>query len=89
MSISGAPQAGKVTISDLAHRLGISKASVSYALNGQSGVSEATRARVLALAGELGWYPSSSARALSHSRTDSVGIVLFETLNKLAPNRST
>ena len=77
MSISGAPQAGKVTISDLAHRLGISKASVSYALNGQPGVSEATRARVLALAGELGWYPSSSARALSHSRTDSVGIVLF------------
>ncbi|MGN5732860.1 LacI family DNA-binding transcriptional regulator [Arthrobacter psychrochitiniphilus] len=77
MSALGTPQAGKVTISDLAFRLGISKASVSYALNGQPGVSESTRARVLALASELGWYPSSSARALSHSRTDSVGIVLF------------
>lgn len=73
----GKPQSGKVTISDLATRLGISKASVSYALNGQSGVSESTRARVLALAGELGWYPSSSARALSQSRSDAVGIVLF------------
>ncbi len=71
------PAAGKVTISDLARRLGISKASVSYALNGQPGVSESTRGRVLALAGELGWYPSSSARALSQSRTEAVGIVLY------------
>lgn len=69
--------ARKVTISDLAHRLGISKASVSYALNGQPGVSDSTRARVLALAGALGWYPSSSARALSQSRSEAVGIVLY------------
>lgn len=69
--------AGRVTITDLASRLGMSKASVSYALNGQPGVSDATRTRVLALAGELGWYPSSSARALSHSRSDAVGIVLY------------
>jgi len=67
---------GKVTIAGLAEQLGISKASVSYALNGQPGVSDATRARVLALASELGWYPSSSARALSHSRSEAVGIVL-------------
>lgn len=69
--------AQKVTISDLARRLGISKASVSYALNGQPGVSDSTRARVLDLAGELGWYPSSSARALSQSRSEAVGIVLY------------
>lgn len=68
---------GKVTITDLARQLGMSKASVSYALNGQPGVSDTTRARVLALANELGWYPSSSARALSHSRSEAVGIVLF------------
>ncbi|MDQ0278594.1 DNA-binding LacI/PurR family transcriptional regulator [Arthrobacter silviterrae] len=68
--------AGKVTIAGLAARLGLSKASVSYALNGQPGVSGPTRARVLALAAELGWYPSSSARALSQSRSDAVGIVL-------------
>ncbi|MGO4384627.1 LacI family DNA-binding transcriptional regulator [Specibacter sp. RAF43] len=72
----GALPGGKVTITDLAQRLGISKASVSYALNGQAGVSETTRARVLAMAAELGWYPSSSARALSHSRSEAVGIVL-------------
>lgn len=72
----GSTPSGRVTISGLAQRLGISKASVSYALNAQPGVSAQTRVRVLALADELGWYASSSARALSHSRSDAVGIVL-------------
>lgn len=66
----------KETIAGLAKRLGISKASVSYALNGQPGVSESTRRRVLDLAQELEWYPSSSARALSRSRAGAVGMVL-------------
>lgn len=65
-----------VTISDIAHRLGISTASASYALNGRAGVSETTRKRVLDLAAELDWHPSSSARALSRSRSDTVGMVL-------------
>ncbi|MDN4615765.1 LacI family DNA-binding transcriptional regulator [Leifsonia sp. F6_8S_P_1B] len=68
--------AGRVTIAGLAARLGLSKASVSYALNGQPGVSDETRERVLALADELGWHPSSSARALSRSLSDTIGIVL-------------
>ncbi len=66
----------RVTIGGLADQLGLSKASVSYALNGQPGVSEDTRRRVLDLATSLGWHPSSSARALSRSRTDAIGIVL-------------
>ena len=70
-----APDA-RVTIGGLADRLGLSKASVSYALNGQPGVSAETRQRVLALAEELGWHPSSSARALSRARSDAIGIVL-------------
>ena len=36
----------RVTISDIAAQLGISKASVSYALNGRPGVSAETRARL-------------------------------------------
>jgi len=65
-----------VTIHEIAHRLGVSTASVSYALNGRPGVSDATRDRVLALADELGWRPNSSARALSRSRSDTIGMVL-------------
>jgi len=66
----------RVTIAHLAQQLGMSKASVSYALNGQPGVSEQTRKRVLDLAAELDWHPSFSARALSRSRTDAIGMVL-------------
>ncbi|ADB34908.1 transcriptional regulator, LacI family [Kribbella flavida DSM 17836] len=66
----------RVTISDLARRLDISKASVSYALNGRSGVSEETRQRVLQLAEELGFHPNSAAVALSASRTRTIGIVI-------------
>lgn len=66
----------RVTIGDIAARLSISKASVSYALNGRPGVSEETRAKVIALAEELGFEPSSAAVALSASRTRTVGVVL-------------
>lgn len=66
----------RVTIAGLAAQLKLSKASVSYALNGQPGVSDETRKRVLDLASDLGWHPSASARALSRSRTDAIGIVL-------------
>ena len=38
------------TIADVARRAGVSKGAVSYALNGQPGVSEATRQRILAIA---------------------------------------
>ena len=45
-----------VTMSDIAGRVGVSKNAVSLALAGRPGVSEATRARVVAAARELG-YP--------------------------------
>jgi DNA-binding LacI/PurR family transcriptional regulator len=65
-----------VTIADIARRLDLSKAAVSYALNGQPGVGAATRQRVLEVAEEMGWYPSSSARALRGAETGVVGLVL-------------
>ncbi|GAA3734850.1 LacI family DNA-binding transcriptional regulator [Salinactinospora qingdaonensis] len=49
---------------------------MSYALNGRPGVSEATRQRILDIAGQLGWAPSSAARALSDGRADAMGLVV-------------
>lgn len=66
----------RVTIASLATTLGISKASVSYALNGRPGVSEDTRGKVRALAEELGWRPSSTARALARAESGVIGVVL-------------
>jgi DNA-binding LacI/PurR family transcriptional regulator len=65
-----------VTIADIARHLGISKAAVSYALNGQPGVAADTRRRVLETAQEMGWFPSSSARALTGAEIGVVGLVL-------------
>jgi DNA-binding LacI/PurR family transcriptional regulator len=69
----------RVTIREIARRAGVSKGAVSYALNGQSGVSPATRARVLRVAAELNWVPNSAARMLSGARTDTFGLVLART----------
>ncbi|MFI7275499.1 LacI family DNA-binding transcriptional regulator [Streptomyces sp. NPDC049879] len=64
------------TMQDIARRAGVTKAAVSFALNGRPGVSEPTRRRILAIADELGWQPSSAARALSDGRAGAFGLVV-------------
>ncbi|MEV4538393.1 LacI family DNA-binding transcriptional regulator [Asanoa sp. NPDC049518] len=64
------------TIADIAARAGVSKGAVSYALNGQRGVSETTRRRILAIAEEIGFNPHSAARALSGAPADTIGLAL-------------
>jgi DNA-binding LacI/PurR family transcriptional regulator len=64
------------TIADIARRAGVTKSAVSFALNGRPGVSQATRDRILAIAEELGWQPSSAARALSDGRAGALGLVV-------------
>ncbi len=64
------------TIADIARRAGLTKAAVSFALNGQPGVSEATRARVLRIAQDIGWQPNSAARALSDGKAGAFGLVV-------------
>jgi LacI family transcriptional regulator, repressor for deo operon, udp, cdd, tsx, nupC, and nupG len=64
------------TITDVARAAGVSKGAVSFAFNGRAGLSPSTRARILATAHDLGWTPSSRARALSVSRALAVGLVI-------------
>jgi DNA-binding LacI/PurR family transcriptional regulator len=63
------------TLADIACRAGVTKAAVSFALNGQPGVSAATRARILAIAHDLGFQPNCAARALSDGRAGAFGLV--------------
>lgn len=49
-----------ITAKELAQRLGLSQSAVSIALNGKPGVSEETRAAVLAAAEQLGYTKSRS-----------------------------
>jgi DNA-binding LacI/PurR family transcriptional regulator len=64
------------TIADIARQAGVSKVAVSYALNGQPGVSDATRRRIVAIAEEIGFNPSSAARALSGQAAQAIGLAL-------------
>jgi DNA-binding LacI/PurR family transcriptional regulator len=64
------------TISDIADQAGVTKAAVSFALNGRPGVSAATRERILAIAAEVGFQPSSAARALTAGKANAFGLVI-------------
>lgn len=65
-----------ITINDVARLAGVSKSAVSYAMNGQRGVSAETREKVLRAAEELGWKPKSAAGIPLESRSRSIGVVL-------------
>ncbi|MEU4190560.1 LacI family DNA-binding transcriptional regulator [Kribbella sp. NPDC026611] len=73
----------RVTIKEIARRCGVSQGAVSYALNNQPGVSEATRARVLKVAAEMEWVPNRAARQLSAARSETFGLVLARTAQTL------
>ena len=64
------------TIKDVARAAGVSVASVSRALNGHESVTETTRQRILAAAGQLRYVPHAAARSLITRRTDTIGVLL-------------
>jgi len=74
----------RITINEIARRAGVSKGAVSYALNGRPGVSSTTRQRILEVARQLGWAPNRTARLLSGSRTDTLGLVLTRDARSLS-----
>ena len=63
-------------IAALAHELGISKGTVSRALNGKPDVSDATRRKVQEIARQHGYSPNQSARSLAQGTTREVGFVI-------------
>lgn len=56
---------GSVDLKMLAQHLGLSKGTISRALNGYPEIAENTRARVLKAASELGYKPNRAARRLA------------------------
>ena len=66
----------RLTIRDIAREAGVSRAAVSFALNDRPGVSPSTRAKILEIAARMGWRPNATARALSSSRSNAIGLVL-------------
>ncbi len=64
------------TIVDVAAAAGVSRQTVSRALNNMPGILPETRARVLAVCAELGYRPSRFARNIARERVPALGLVV-------------
>ena len=73
--------AGKPTITDVAHRAGVSKSLVSLVVRGGRHVSPARRAAVLKAAAEMGYRPNAMARGLVERRTRMIGVMVSDLHN--------
>jgi DNA-binding LacI/PurR family transcriptional regulator len=64
------------SMAQVAELAGVSSQTVSRVANGLTNVDHATRDRVLAAMGELGYRPNSAARALKTGRFQSIGVIM-------------
>ena len=71
----------RVTINDVAEALGVTKSTVSRALNSYSDIAPATRLRVQRMAETMGYRPLSHAQAIRTGRARSIGLVLQTNLH--------
>lgn len=65
-----------VTIHEVANFTGTSIGTVSRALNGESGVSKATRAKIEAAANTLGYRSNAMARGLRRNSSNTIGLLI-------------
>ncbi|MFJ6386986.1 LacI family DNA-binding transcriptional regulator [Streptomyces sp. NPDC091972] len=71
----------RVTIDDVARAVGVSRQTVSRALNDKGEIDASTKQRVLDAAQELGYRPSRFARGLVRQDSINVGLVIPDLLN--------
>lgn len=76
----------KITINDVAADAGVSRQTVTRAMNAMAGISPATRERVLDTARRLGYRPSRFGRALvKGDQHRTIGLVLDDLTNPFYP----
>jgi len=74
-------KSSSITIKDIAKMLGISKSTVSRALTEHSDVNAETRKEILEIAQRLNYQPNTLAVALKQQRTNTIGVIIPETVN--------
>ncbi len=70
-----------VTIEHIAAKAKVTKNSVSVALRGKKGVSEATRKRIFEVAKDLGYTPNLAARSLVNGKSGLVGMIIADNID--------
>lgn len=79
------PPAKRATILDVAAAAGVSRQTVTRAMNDMPGIRQATRERVQELARELGYSPSRFAKGLVQGAHTSVGLAIPDLTNPYFP----
>ena len=74
--LSESSRRNRVTISDVAEALGLTKSTVSRAMNGYPDISQTTQLRVKRMATKMNYHPLSHAQAIKTGRTRTLGLVL-------------
>jgi DNA-binding LacI/PurR family transcriptional regulator len=69
----------RVVMSDVGRLAGVSHQTVSRVINGRPHVRPETRRRVVEAMQQLGYQPNSLARALATGRSNTLGVVSFDT----------
>jgi LacI family transcriptional regulator len=72
-----------VRLKDIAQRIGVSVMTVSKALRDEPDVSAATKARIKALAAQMGYVPDSSAQGLRTKTTKFFGLIIPSITNPI------
>lgn len=83
-SISGAP-GRRATIVDVATAAGVSKQTVTRAMNDMPGIKAETRTRIQQLAKDLGYVPSRFAKGLAQGAQTSIGLAIPGLTNPYFP----
>ncbi len=71
----------RVSMRDVALAVGVSKSTVSHAINGTRFVDADTKKRILDVVEELGYHPSAAARSLTTNRRQIIGVVISDVSN--------
>jgi len=69
------------TIIDVADVAGVGRSTASRVMNGQAGVTAATREKVMQAAESLGYSPNPLAQGMQSGRTHTLGVVLADVEN--------
>lgn len=75
----------RVTIDHVARAVGVSRQTVSRAINDKAEIDPATRQRILDVARAMGYRPSRFARGLVRQQLTTVGLVIADVLNPFFP----
>lgn len=78
----------RASIKDIARIAGVSVATVSYVLNKKEGsrISEATKLKILEVAGTINYIPNKIAKSLKMSKSKLIGLILADISNDFYSN---